>query len=239
MRLSEQTLDQLKILSSVNKYLTLKEDSNYIRIINDEMNLFVETYTKEKFPCTVVFDSQKFFGLCSLFEYTDADEKVVEVEFSPKEIVFVAPNKRSSIITIEPKMVSYYPYVDKPMAPTTDKLLEFSLTTKELKELKKVSSILGIEYIAIKSKDGKITISVEDLKKEYYNNPTSDSYENEAVGEVFVDTPVECYVSLQNISSLYVDSYQISLFNINGKFRVLFELDGSFPLKYYMAGLVR
>lgn len=234
MRLSLETLELFKIISQVNSYIVLKENSNFIRVINDQMNFFIEVYTKETFPETAVFDLNKFLGIIS----TLGDLDSIDVEFTSKSIELKSGNRNSSLVLIDPKMVQYFQYVDKPMNLPEVYAASFVLTKDVLKELKKASNILSLEFLAIRFKDNQITLSLEDMKKTNYSNPTTDTYTVSLEGRT-MNQEGECFVNLQNFNSIYLSDYTVFLFNFNDKYKIKLDCMDQYQLNYYLGALVR
>lgn len=239
MRVTQKTLDLLKVISLVNRYIVLNENSGFIRVINNEMVLFAETTVDEVFPYTTVLDSAKFFGLASFFER----EEGIEIDFTPTNIIFKNEDekKSASIVALDPKMISYFPFVKREIAlPPSSKEASFILTKSALKEVKQAASVLGLEHLAIRYDTSGIQVSLEELKKDYYNNPTSDLYSFSLEGET--ENSGVCYLKLQYLSLLYPkSSYNVSLYSIGGKYKAVFNTTESDlgDLKYYLAGVVQ
>jgi len=144
MKISKETLDILKNFSTINQSFLFRE-SNSIKTISPQKNIFAEAEVVENFPCEcAIYELPKFLSVVSLFNDPDFDfdERCVTISNSSGSVRYFYASK--NLIVTPP---------DKPLSITTE-LDSFSITRGDLDKLNKASLIMQLPHTVIKTTNG-------------------------------------------------------------------------------------
>ena len=161
MKLSKETLTIIKNFGTINPNLTLKAGSELATITTGK-NIIAKATVKEDFPIEFgIYDVNEFLGAMSLFEDPELTftDKFVTIKENSNGIKYFAANQ--SVLTNVPSV--------KPF-PEPD--ITFDLTSSNLSQILRVSSILRVPDFSIVGDGTSITVLVGDK-----NNPTGNTFE--------------------------------------------------------------
>ena len=161
MKLSKETLSIIKNFGTINPNLTLKAGSELATITTGK-NIIAKATVKEDFPIEFgIYDVNEFLGAMSLFEDPELTftDKFVTIKEDSNGIKYFAANQ--SVLTNVPSV--------KPF-PEPD--ITFDLTSSNLSQILRVSSILRVPDFSIVGDGTSITVLVGDK-----NNPTGNTFE--------------------------------------------------------------
>lgn len=168
MQLAPSTISILNNFASINPSIVFRPGSK-IETISEIGTLIGFAEVEEKFPKVVgIGDLKKFLSVVSLFNQPDLEfeDKYVQISSGTKKVKYVYADL-STIRQVK----------GAPTLPSTD--VSFVLEKEVLDSAKKAMSILGVEFLMIEGRDGKLIVSATETKQ---RNPTSDCYEVE-IGE--------------------------------------------------------
>jgi len=163
MKISPDTLSVFKNFASINSNLIVKV-GNTIRTISPGKNILAEATVAETFDTEFgIFDLAQFLAAVSLFKDPDFD-------FRQNHVVIRSANTKAS--------VKYY-YSSPELLVSSDKKLNmpaakvnFDLSMKDLNELTKAASVLGVPDLALESTaDDRMVLRVFNRK-----DPTGHDY---------------------------------------------------------------
>ena len=161
MKLTKETLTVIKNFGSINPNLTLKAGCELATITTGK-NIIAKATVKEDFPIEFgIYDVNEFLGAMSLFEDPELTftDKFVTIKEDSNGIKYFAANQ--SVLTNVPSV--------KPF-PEPD--ITFDLTSSNLSQILRVSSILRVPDFSIVGDGTSITVLVGDK-----NNPTGNTFE--------------------------------------------------------------
>jgi hypothetical protein len=161
LKISNETLEILKNFSSINSNILVKP-GNTISTISPVKNIMAEAKVSENFDCEFgVWDLNKFLGTISLFKDPEFcfEEKFVSITSNTnKSTVKYYYSEPSLLTTINKKIVM------------PEVAVHCTLTEEQLTEIKKASSILQVNDIAIRSNGSTIELVTMDKNDKSTNN---------------------------------------------------------------------
>jgi hypothetical protein len=174
MKISHDTLALLKNFSSINSNLVVKE-GNTLRTISAGKNILAEAEVPEEFDTPFgIFDLSQFLAAVSLFKDPDFD-------FRKDHVVIRSSGSKAS--------VKYY-YSSPELLVSSDKKLtmpptkvNFTLRVKDLNELMRASSVLGVPDLSLESVDDRMVLRVWNRKDPTSHDFSIDVGENESGAE--------------------------------------------------------
>lgn len=192
MKFSKETLNILKNFSGINSNLLLKS-GNSLSTISAQKNVLAEVTIKETLPVDFgIYDLSEFLGSISFFDDPD-------IEFSEKEAI-ISENGYSINYKPSEAGVLALPPTNKIKFPTAD--VEFDLSGEQLAKMIRVASVLKSPDISVIGKDGKLSVSVSDIK-----NSLANSYSHN-VGET--DLTFQANIKVDNLKMIQQD-YTVSI----------------------------
>jgi hypothetical protein len=185
MKISAVTRDKLKNVASINPSILFKEGESKLKSIALEKNILASIDVDETFPITCgIYDLNSFLGVFSLFNDPD-------LEFGEKSVVFTEGTNSCEYFYVDPTIVMTPP--DKEInIPSID--VSFELDATAIETLLKASSVLAVDDIIIKGKDGKVVMQTSDVKTPGSNTFTTDL--GDYTGEEFVASVKAQYVKV-------------------------------------------
>jgi hypothetical protein len=196
LKISNETLEILKNFSSINSNILVKP-GNTIATISPIKNIMAEAKVPENFDCEFgVWDLNKFLGTVSLF-------KDPEFYFQEKYVQITSNSNKNS--------VKYY-YSEPSLLTTISKnivmpetVVDCTLTQDNLTEIKKASSILQVNDIAIRSNGSVIELVALDK-----NDATTNNFSMEIGGSNPNAADFTFYFKAENLKMLD-GSYDVSI----------------------------
>ena len=173
MKLSENTLEVLKNFSAINPNMVFKP-GKIISTISEAKNIMANATIEDEIPTQFgIYDLTEFLSALSLvndanLEFTN-DSVVINDEATSIKYFYSAPE----LLTAPTKQVN----MPKPEVKLT-------LTADTINKIKRAASVLGHATLVIDGYDGKIVVSVSDLK-----NSTANQY------SIVVDKKNDCKVN--------------------------------------------
>ncbi|MBC8442607.1 MAG: hypothetical protein H8D80_00290 [Proteobacteria bacterium] len=169
LKISNETLEILKNFSSINSNILVKP-GNLISTISPVKNIMAEAKVAEDFDCEFgIWDLNKFLGTISLFKDPSFyfEEKFVNITSKTnKSSVKYYYSEPSLLTTINKKIVM----------PET--VVNCTLTEGQLTEIKKASSVLQVNDIAIRSNGSAVELVTMDKNDSSTNNFSIDIGDN-------------------------------------------------------------
>ena len=195
LKISNETLEILKNFSSINSNILVKP-GNTIATISPIKNIMAEAKVSENFDCEFgIWDLNKFLGTVSLF-------KDPEFCFQEKFVHITSTTNNSS--------VKYY-YSEPSLLTTINKnivmpevVVDCVLTDEHLTEIKKASSILQVNDIAIRSSGTSVELVALDKNDATTNNFSID------IGTNTDNSDFVFYFKAENLKMLQ-GSYDVSI----------------------------
>lgn len=163
MKISSNTIAVLKNFASVNASISVKPGSK-LKTLSPQNNIMAEAVVHEKFDRPfAIYDLSQFLGAVSLFG------EEADYQFEGTHLVLTAGNRSLRYYYAESGMVKS---ADKNISlPSVD--VNFHLTEKQLNEILKAASILGVAEIIVSAEGEGEPIKVSCLNSK---NNTSNSY---------------------------------------------------------------
>lgn len=211
MKLSKETLTIIKNFGTINPNLTLKAGSELATITTGK-NIIAKATVKESFPIDFgIYDVNEFLGAMSLFDDPELTftDKFVTIKENSNGIKYFAANQ--SVLTNVPSV--------KPF-PESD--ITFDLTSSNLSQILRVSSILRVPDFSIVGDGTNITILVGDK-----NNPTGNTFE---AGVGTTDKSFKINFKVDSLKMLPGD-YEVSI----GAKKISRFVNKSVALTYFIA----
>jgi hypothetical protein len=195
MKISPDTLAILKNFSTINSNLVVKE-GNTIRTISPGKNILTEATVAETFDTPFgIWDLSQFLAAVSLFKDPDFD-------FQKDHVVIRSSGTKAS--------VKYY-YSSPELLVSADKKLNmpptkvnFTLTVKDLNELMRASSVLGVPDLSLESANDRMVLRVWNRK-----DPTSHDFSID-VGENISGAEFQFLFKVENLRLLPAE-YSVSV----------------------------
>lgn len=220
LKFSRQTLDILKNYASINSNILIKP-GNTITTISPIKNILSEAEIEETFDSTFgIWDLPKFLGTISLFNDPDFD-------FQDKFVMISDQNRSIKYHYSDPKLLTVP--TKKINMPKID--VSFSITEKQISELRKAASILGVSDLTIeKSDDEELIVKVHD-KKDSGSNSYILNIENQDTmkdGNFSLNFMVENLKMINDDYTIEISSNVVSRFtgiNKNIKYWIALEMD--------------
>ena len=195
LKISNETLEILKNFSSINSNILVRP-GNTIATISPIKNIMAEAKVSENFDCEFgIWDLNKFLGTISLF-------KDPEFCFEEKFVQITSNSNKSS--------VKYY-YSEPSLLTTINKTIVMPevvvtcvLTQEHLTEIKKASSVLQVNDIAIRSNGTSVELVALDKNDATTNNFSID------IGDNTDGSDFTFYFKAENLKMLD-GSYDVSI----------------------------
>jgi hypothetical protein len=159
MRLSKETYNILKNFAAINSNILI-QPGNTLKTKSHGNNIYAEAKVVEEFEVEVpIWDLNQFLGVVSMFENPD-------LEFNDTHVVI--SNGRSSVTYYysEPTLLTVPKRDIKMSIPT----ISFDLAEQDLNDILKAANILQVSDLKIVAENGKVSITVDDVKQSNSNN---------------------------------------------------------------------
>ena len=159
MRLSKETYNILKNFAAINSNILI-QPGNVLKTKSHGNNIYAEAKVAEEFEVEVpIWDLNQFLGVVSMFENPD-------LEFNETNVVI--SNGRSSVTYYysEPTLLT----VPKKDIKMTMPTISFDLAEQDLNDILKASNILQVSDLKIIAENGRVSITVDDIKQSNSNN---------------------------------------------------------------------
>lgn len=167
MKISEQTLDVLKNLSTINPSMAFKA-GNVLRTVSEQKNILAQAKVEESFPTDfAIYELNQFLGLASLFEEPDFD-------FGESSVVVSQGRSKSRYTYTDPSMVTTPPENNITL-PSVE--VAFTMTKAAYKSVQNAANQLQLPEVVVRGENGVVSLVATDTK-----NPTSNEFAVE-VGE--------------------------------------------------------
>jgi len=218
MKLSKETLAIFKNFGTINPNLTLKPGSD-LSTITVGKNIIAKAVVPEEFPIEFgIYDVNEFLGAMSLFEDPDLvfTDKFVTIKEKNNGVKYYAA--AASVLTTVPNV--------KPF-PSAD--ITFNLSTNNLSQIMKVSSILRVPDFSIVGDGTNVNVLVSDKANSTGN--TFDAVIGETDKSFKVNFKVENLKMLPGDYEVAIGAKKISRFSSktqNLTYYVAIELDSTF-----------
>lgn len=174
VKLSQDTLNLLKIAASINKSLAFKE-GNDIKTISASGNVVMEAVVTETFPCDfAVYELNKLLGVLALPAFKDA-ELIFEDDVDTHMVIKAGTSKIKFFF-------SPNDFVQHPGKPITlpNVNVEFMLQKDVLENFEKAAAALGHKAMKIKVEDKKLYLIATSAEIDTSNDYIVDMGDNEA-----------------------------------------------------------
>lgn len=172
MKLSPRTLDILKNYSTINPSILLKPGKE-IRTIHPQKTIISVATIEDDFPSEApIYDLGRFLSVYNLYDDPD-------VTFEEKDLV-ISDGRRKTRYRMAAKSVLFLPPEGSMNIPSV--VASIPVTQKDLADVLKASSALGLPDIGFVAEDGKIylrALSIEDPKADTFGieiGETSDTF---------------------------------------------------------------
>ncbi|MCX8008401.1 MAG: hypothetical protein N3A54_01720 [Patescibacteria group bacterium] len=235
MVLSKETIEIFKLLSQISENICVTESSNFIRVLDESFSIAADAYVKETFSATCAFNVSKLLGIYSIISEKDEN---VKISFTDKFIDIVSSSRKASLTAIDPKMLTFFNFINKTVSLPSSYIASFRLEKDILKELRKAASFIstssGSNNVIDIYSDGLSTIKLTLLDSK---NPTTDIYTISCEGDIKSEGNVRIIYDLVN--KIYPQScYNVVLYeSSNEKTKVKFEME-DFNVVYYVSGMI-
>lgn len=197
MELSENTIQVLKNLSTINSNIMVQE-GNILRSVTEARSVVARAEVSESFPQPFgIYDLNEFISVLSLVDTPNLQFK--------DDYVLVGDNSGRS-------KVKYF-YSSEETLTTSQKDIKmpsadvnFTLDNDTLNRVKKAASVLGHSEISITGNNGILTLAVVDTK-----NSTSNAYEIDIDGEFDKDAKFNFVIDNKNLTKILSGDYEVQI----------------------------
>lgn len=153
MIFSKETIEILENFSSINAEIMI-EAGNVIKSRSAKGSILAIATLTEKFPKTFALaDLGKFLSIQKLFEKP-------ELEFKENSIEIDSGNKKLRYAYTSPELINNKITKD---IPEDNSKVKFNLSKEDIDTLLRASNGLSATHMIIKSKNGKLVVSVENM----------------------------------------------------------------------------
>ena len=213
MKLSDNTLNVLKIFAGINNSILVKE-GNKLRTISVAKNILAEADIPEEFPRDVaIYDLNQFLNGLSLHSDPDLD-------FSPESYITIKEgSRRVKYFYADPQVITAPPEKDINL-PTED--VCFQLDSTALDKLLKAAAVYQLPDLSAVGENGVVKLVVRDKR-----NDTSNEYAvvvGETTKNFIFNFKVENIKIIPGAYDVVVSSKLLSKFS-----------NTRYDLKYYIA----
>lgn len=165
MNISQNTIDAIKSLASINNSIAIDAGSELSTVSKDKAIIAKIKVTDSFEKSFAIYDLSQFIGVISLF-------KDPEIEFNDSYLTVSSEGEnvnyryadKNLIITLPPGIW------DKCEKLVENPSIEFKLTSETLARIQKAGAVLGVPEIAVVGEDGKITVRALNSKETDGNN---------------------------------------------------------------------
>ena len=212
--ISKDTLNILKNFSSINSNLYVKAGSK-LTTMSPTKNIMAEVTVEEAFDTEFgIWDLNKLLGVISLFQDP-------ELQFHEKYVTITGSSGSTvKYYYSDPKLLSYPTKSIKKV----DAVVEFDLTSDDIRELQRAAAVLGNPDLCFVSDDDKVMAVIKDLK-----DPTCNVFSIE-VGNNTSDADFSFNFKMENMKMLDGDYHVALSKSVIGQFS-----HASRPLTYWVA----
>lgn len=161
MVLSEGTVNVLKNFAQINPSILFKQ-GNELSTMSTQKTILCTATVDETFPVKgAIYDLNRFLGVLTLFDNPELsfDEKRITIKQEGRSIAYTFADERMIVAPPERK-------IDFPEPDIT-----VELQWKEIQNVLRAASVMGLPEIALVGSDGKVSICATDSA-----NPTIDNY---------------------------------------------------------------
>ncbi len=160
MKISQKTLGILQSFSQISPNLIVKA-GNKLATRNSVNSIQARGSVEETFPTQfAIYDLNQLLSLISVSQNPD-------IEFSENSLTINSDSGRIDYFYADASLIT--PPSDNP--PPLEDVYSFKLTTSDISTIVKTASIVSATMLNIVSKNGKVSLSINDPK-----NPTSHSF---------------------------------------------------------------
>jgi hypothetical protein len=199
MKISKQTFEIMKNFTAINNSIWFTEPQA-LKTISLAENIVGIFDTEEEFPMWQLYNSVPFMSMSTLF-----DPEKIDFDFQENKVILKTKGTRVTIVYDPADLLPQYDSI-KPAAnyKKFDNFnASFALSSAKIGQIQKTANILGLPDMAIKMKDGKGVISINDSE-----NPDSNSLKIAVAGEGSCDIQM-MVKNLQIVSG----DYKVSVAN--------------------------
>lgn len=198
MKVSKQTVDILKSFSAINNGMMIHAGSR-IRTQDTMNKMIAYADIQDNFP--------QDFAIYDLGEFLNALDLVTDADLTFNKDSVTIKNERTSLqytygateyITVAPEKINY------PDADANN--VNFDLTTEDLGQVLKASSILGLDFIAVSTTKGSQDIVLSAIDPE---NPSANKYQI-VVGKTSADSAYKFVFKAERLKLVRQD-YKVSI----------------------------
>lgn len=214
MKLTPNTIEILTNFTSVCNNLQFKA-GNVVKTKSQRGNIRAESVLDQTFPRDfAIYDLSRFISVLSLY-------KDPELDFKNDYVEIKEDNRTLKYVYTDPKMIVSVDYTKNANLPP--ELTKFTLSEDQLGKILKASKLLNLPNLVITGSNGKVTVTVTDIK-----NPTSDEYVLDVC-----DTTEDFKLSFQrDVLVMLPQDYEVTVYT--GPITKL----SSDKVTYYLAALV-
>ena len=197
MELSENTIQVLKNLSTINSNIMVQE-GNILRSVTEARSVVARAEVSESFPQPFgIYDLNEFISVLTLVDTPNLQFK--------DDYVLIGDNSGRSKIkyfySSEETLTTSQKDIKMPSAD-----VNFTLDNDTLNRVKKAASVLGHSEISITGNDGILTLAVVDTK-----NSTSNAYEIDIDGEFDKDAKFNFVIDNKNLTKILSGDYEVQI----------------------------
>ena len=220
MKLSKNTLTILKNFSQINNSIFVDEPT-VLKTMNNSGSIIGVYDTEEEFSNFAIYDLTELLNIISLFNLDD-----LQFAFKEDYLVMKAGKNKVRYLYTEADLI---PYSEKIKPSEKYKAFDkfngnFDLSSKEIDQLQKASSIMNLKEMKITMEDGKGEITLVDE-----DNPLTNKFNMAIEGNGDVDIKVD-------VSNFQIISGDYSIF-VSNNLLLKFE-HKDFPLMYFVSAMV-
>jgi hypothetical protein len=176
LKLSPETFIVLKNFYSINENLFVRA-GNVLTTVSQGKTVFARYEAPEVFESDFgIYRLDKLLSVLSLMkEVKDDTEVFPDIKIGPNSLK-VSSNGQAATITFADPEVLVYPKKAHLDMPDVD--ANFTLTEEQMRRALRLGSAMGLPFLAIEGKDGKIFMKALDI-----DNPTGDTFSVEISGK--------------------------------------------------------
>jgi len=164
-KISKTTLDILKNFSNINEKIYI-EPGNKLYTLSPATNIIAEAYVEEQFDGKIcIYELNKFLGVISLFDSP-------EFEFDEKSVTIHGSNSsKVRFFFCDEEVILKYVKNHGKLPKQQKNMYSFDITQKQIDEISRASSVLGLKTIKISRAETGVDFSLFDK-----DNTTANEY---------------------------------------------------------------
>ena len=211
MKISNETIQVLKNFASINSNLMIRKGKT-LSTISTAKNIFAKAEVKEDFPQEVaIYDLNSLLALLTMMENQ-------EIEFGENSLTISKGAGKFEYFYAAANVIVAAPEKNIEL----DNHYQFKLTAEDVNTFMKAAAVTGAPAIYLSAKNGKVVLSVGDIK-----NDTANSY-RKTIGDS--DLEFQCVMAVENFK-IVPDDYTVT---VSKKKAFLIKNDTK-PIEYFIA----